>query len=261
MSKIDSIDEQNPEESLRRLGHPTNAHEHLLTGEAYFLLGDYHKAEDELDCGLSHTNQRSVYTSAVTEQLFTARCFLEKFEQASKDVIRFKHLMDPSYLPRWEHFPNTHKWPASMTTDWVEYVVMCWLESGGRRRPDLAEKLCRSLSRLSPDEPKVWFNLGRACADQGKFDLAIAAFTEHLKLRPDSIDALVSRAWCHNLSGKLRECREDAERIRRLDPNDSDLRKLLEELGNSYQLGTEDSAPLRKARPSICSKIRRFFGK
>jgi tetratricopeptide (TPR) repeat protein len=112
----------------------------------------------------------------------------------------------------------------------MEFVAMIWLETGGQRRSDLAEKLCRQLTRLSPGDARVWFNLGRACADQGKFAPAIEAFTQHLILRPNSVDALVSRAWCYKLSGRHRECRVDAEHVRAINPYDRDLDRLLQDL-------------------------------
>ncbi len=225
-----SIDVQNPEETLRQIGIPSNSEERLLVGEAYFHLGEYHKAKAELDRGLSEIHQQSIYTSTVTEQLIAALCFLGKFKQASEAITRFKHLLDPDNLPKWRGFQSTHQWPAQETADWMEYVVMFWQETRGKRRPDLAEKMCRSLSKLSPDDPKVWFNLGRACADQEKYDLAIPAFTQHLKLNPRSLDGFVSRAWCHKLTDKFEECWEDIKQIRRIDPNDGDLPRLLEGL-------------------------------
>lgn len=227
MSKITNVDANNPEQSIQAIGVPSDSTDYLLLGLAHFYLGEYRKATDELSHGLDSSQTRTFLTSVCTEELVTALCFMGETRKAAEAVGRFSRHVDPDYLPRLQRFQSTRQWPDGITSDSMEFVVMTWLQTRGRRRPDLAEKLCSEFSKLSPNDAQVWFNLGRARADQKKYDLAIEAFTKHLKLNPDSIDGLVSRAWCYKLSGKLRECRQDAERIRKLDPYDPDLQRLI----------------------------------
>src|SRR5687768_12491354 len=120
MSKIDRVDEVYPEESIRMIGQPSSAHDHLLMGEAYFLLGDYHKAVEELTQGLSESGQRSIYTSVLTSELVAAYCFLGRFDEASKTISYFGHLLDPDHLSRWQNFQTTQEWPTNETNDWME---------------------------------------------------------------------------------------------------------------------------------------------
>lgn len=227
MPKIANVDANNPEQSVQAIGNPSDSIDYLFLGLAHFYLGEYRRAIEELSHGLNLQGTRTILTSVCTEELVTALCFLGETRSAAEAVERFGHLVDPDYLPRLQRFQNTLQWPAGITSDSMEFVVMTWLEIRGRRRPDLAEKLCKEFSKLSPSDAKVWFNLGRAYADQKKFDPAIQAFTKHLDLIPNSIDGLVSRAWCYKLAGKLRECRQDAEQIRKINPSDPDLTRLL----------------------------------
>jgi tetratricopeptide (TPR) repeat protein len=226
MPKASNVNANDPEATVRAIGTPTDASDHLLLGQAHFYLGQYESAAKHLSTGLGLQREHSILSTASVEQLVTVLCVLRKVDQAAESITRYQHLVDPSSLPRLREFQRTRKWPSSLGADFMEFAVMFWLDSP-LRRPDLAEVLCTTCSILSPSDPKAWFNLGRALADQRKFDRAISAFTERIRLTPGSVDALVSRAWCYKLSGRIQELRRDVERIRAIDPEDSDIANLL----------------------------------
>jgi tetratricopeptide (TPR) repeat protein len=231
MPKIDNIDASNPEESIRSIGTPLDSIDHIFLGTAYFYLGEYLKAVEEFLYGLKLESERSLLTSVAVEELVTANCFLGNFRTARQVVIDFGHLEDPDYLPRLREFEHTGHWPESITGDCLQFVTRFWLETRGQKRPDLAEKQCIALTKLSPNNPDVRLTLGKAYVLQRKFDDAIDAFTQCIKLDPNADGALLFRALAYKGSGKFKECREDVEKIRHLNSSHPKLADLLKTLG------------------------------
>lgn len=231
MAKIHKVDVQNPEASIREIGTPFDSTDHIFLGDAYFNLGEYNKAVNTLALGLKLETKRSILTSVAVEELIVALCTLDKRFDARRVVIDYGHLADPDDLPRLREFEATDVWPEGITNDYVEFADRAWLKTRGEKRPDLAEKLCTALIKLSPMNPNVWLCLAESYLIQRKFVSAIDVFTKYIELTPDSNEALIGRAFAYRHSGRLKECFKDVEKIRRLNCTNPSTADLLRRLG------------------------------
>jgi predicted Zn-dependent protease len=107
------------------------------------------------------------------------------------------------------------------------------------------------VTKLKPDDPKAWYNLGVVCKKQGRHDDAIAAFEQAVELKPDYPEVYViyrkdgkchkatpayrrwaelnhpddsdlwhSLGWSYNIQGKYADAAEAYRRVVELKPND-----------------------------------------
>ena len=90
-----------------------------------------------------------------------------------------------------------------------------------------AVALLEPLGDLHPDNPRLWFMLGRARGMLGREAEAEAAFSRAVELRPEMHEAHINQALSRVYQGKLREAVPSFVTARRLNPGIADLDKTL----------------------------------
>jgi Flp pilus assembly protein TadD len=90
-------------------------------------------------------------------------------------------------------------------------------------RDDEAEVELRATLARDPAQWMAWSFLGDLCALAGRDDEAIAAFSEALRLQPDSGYAHYQRGLLHDRAGDLEAARTDGEAAARLNFRPDDL--------------------------------------
>lgn len=70
---------------------------------------------------------------------------------------------------------------------------------------DLANKLQQRLQQQTPDDAGGWFLLGRTWMNLQRYDDAVIAFSQHLRLQADSLDGRLALADALTLQGRDRQ--------------------------------------------------------
>jgi protein O-GlcNAc transferase len=71
-----------------------------------------------------------------------------------------------------------------------------------------AETAFARWTRISPDDPQAWYNLGVAQQEQALFDRAIQAYGRTLAIRRDHVDALFNSGVAHHALNRLGDAAE-----------------------------------------------------
>ena len=74
----------------------------------------------------------------------------------------------------------------------------------------------------------VYHSRGYEYLQLGQFDMAIADFTQSIKVNPSFLDPYVNRCLCYRGKGDFAKAVADANSALRLDPNDREARLCLE---------------------------------
>lgn len=115
-------------------------------------------------------------------------------------------------------------------------LAHCLLETGQFADARRRFEECRD---EEPENPQVYFGLGRCAWYLGRWDEAANAFRQVLQLRPDHVDALSQLAYIHEERGELAQALRLLEQAARHDPKWSDLHfrmaKILLALGQKEQ--------------------------
>ena len=85
-----------------------------------------------------------------------------------------------------------------------------------------AEKSINKYLFEHPDDPDAWEKYGESLARQEKFREATQAYLQALRLRPDSMTAVMNLGNCYFLTNKWDNAKKQFERAIQLDPNHAD---------------------------------------
>lgn len=88
---------------------------------------------------------------------------------------------------------------------------------GANQWPD-AETAFREATKLKPDFPEAWSELGHALRKRGRYDDSVSAYQEALRLRPNFPQAIEYLGETYVDMGKRTEAERMLDRLRSLDP-------------------------------------------
>jgi len=88
---------------------------------------------------------------------------------------------------------------------------------GANKWPD-AETAFREATKLKPDFPEAWSELGHALRKRERYDDAVSAYQEALRLRPNFPQAIEYLGETYVDMGKRTEAERMLDRLRSLDP-------------------------------------------
>jgi Flp pilus assembly protein TadD len=105
--------------------------------------------------------------------------------------------------------------PAART---AESIYNDGLALKGANRWSDAETAFREATRLKPEFPEAWSELGHALRRRGRYDEAVNAYQEALRLRPNFPQAIEYLGETYLDMGKRTEAERMLDRLRSLDP-------------------------------------------
>ena len=129
---------------------------------------------------------------------------------------------------------------------------------------DLAIAEFSETIRLKPDFVDAYSNRGLAYHSKGDYDKAIADYSEAIRLKPDSVNAYIDRGHAYDLKGDYDRVIADFNEVIRLDPNQA---MAYIDRGNAYnRKGDHDRAiadyskaiPLNLDYAYICEENRAY---
>ncbi len=111
------------------------------------------------------------------------------------------------------------------------------------KRRDAAERDLRAVIRRMPNLPEAHRNLGVLLGEQERWDEAIAACDEALRLFPGDVDAMLNRALCRHASGRFDAAIEDLKLVQAIAPGHPRARRLLDEFARPRDPESKREAP------------------
>ena len=81
-----------------------------------------------------------------------------------------------------------------------------------------AEAAFRRATKLKPDFPEAWSELGHALKKENRYDDSVTAYQEALRLRPSFPQAMEYLGETYAYMGKRTEAQQMLDRLRPLDP-------------------------------------------
>jgi FkbM family methyltransferase len=119
--------------------------------------------------------------------------------------------------------------------------------------PSEAEDLLKLLCETAPTDASAFYNLGTVYLQQGRFDEALDACRQSLRLRPNYVPSLLNQGYALRGLGRLDEAVSCWKRALQFDPQNAAAEQALSEAGSTAAVpasGTSPNAPrqMRKIR-------------
>ncbi len=200
------------------------ADSHFAAGLALARRGDYTQAYKEYRQAIVNNPDEPLYHDEFASTLAPLSLLALKADEASfsgelADLALAANAKALRISPN-----NVNFWKSRIT------ILLTLSEKDDKYSKDAISAI-ESTETLAPTDPKIVYNKGLLLTRLGKKDDAVRAFTKALQLKPNYKEPRLALALLYQEQGKKTEAARELEKIlSNIDPNDDEVKKLLQEL-------------------------------